>query len=173
MHGSEGGHTTFAPNTELEIQLLRYLTGKFGHVSYERILSGPGLINIYNFLRDEGIHPEPAELRERFGSGDQAAIISNAGLAGEFEICTQTLDIFAAVLGSQAGNQVVSLLARGGVYLGGGIPPKIAKKLADGTLLKAYFHKGRLENMCRDTSIYIIKDDHAPLLGAATIAASL
>jgi glucokinase len=173
VHGSEGGHSAFAPTNDTEAALLSYLTRKFGHVSYERILSGPGLVNVYDFLLAEGTFSEPGILKKRLRSGDRAAVISKAGIDGEFDICMATLDIFASVLGTQAANQVVSLLARGGVYLGGGIPPKIIKKLTDGTLLKSYLNKGRLTDMCGETSIFVIKDDHAPLLGAATIAAAL
>ncbi len=173
VHASEGGHVDFAPNTDLEIKLLKYLQNKFGRVSYERVLCGPGLINIYEFLRDSGYAPEPPELRARLEQGHRAAVISTAGQAGEFEICVKALDMFVSILGAQAGNMVLTLLATGGVYLGGGIPPKIFKKLTDGAFLKSYFEKGRLRPLVEKTPVYIIKDDHAALLGAAYIARQL
>jgi glucokinase len=173
VHASEGGHADLAPCNEIEIELLRYLQGKYNRVSYERVLSGPGLVNIYSFLKEEKYAAEPEDLRKRMQNGDPAAVISKAGLAGEFDICVKALDIFAAFLGAQAGNLVITLLATGGVYLGGGIPPKIHRKLCDGTLQKAYLNKGRLVNLVRSTPIYIIKDDHAALLGAAHLAESM
>ena len=173
VHASEGGHIDFAPNSEMEIELLKYLQSKFGHVSYERVLCGPGLVNIYEFLKHTGYAPEPPELRARLEKADAAAVISSAGQAREFELCIKALDMFVSMLGAQAGNLVLTLLATGGVYLGGGIPPKISKKLTDGAFLKSYFSKGRLRHLLEKTPVYIIKDDHAALLGSAHIAARL
>lgn len=170
IHASEGGHVDFAPNTEVEMALLRYLKAKFGHISYERILCGPGLMNIYSFLKDTGYAPEPPELRRRIEEEDPAAVIATTGQEGEYEICVQALDIFASVLGAQAGNLVLTLLATGGIYLGGGIPPKIVQKLSDGTTVAAYLRKGRLSNLVADTSLYMIKDECTALLGAARLA---
>ena len=173
VHASEGGHIDFAPNSEVESQLLKHLQSKFGHVSYERILCGPGLVNIYEFLKDGGYASEPPELRDRLEQGNAAAVISTAGQNREFELCVKALDLFVTILGAQAGNLVLTLLATGGVYLGGGIPPKIAKKLSDGTILKSYFDKGRLSHLVEKTPLFIIKDDHAALLGLAYVAAQL
>jgi glucokinase len=170
---SEGGHNDFSPTTELEIELLRYLRSKFKRVSYERVLSGPGLVNIYTFLKETSYGPEPPELNKLLQEGDPAAIISGAGQSGEYEICVKALDIFASVLGAQAGNLVLTLIATGGIYLGGGIPPKICKKLADGTAVKAYLNKGRLSYLVKKTPLHVIRDDYAALLGAASIAAKL
>lgn len=170
---SEGGHTDFAPSNDLEIELFNYLKNKFGHVSYERILSGPGLINIYNFLEDENYAGEPEELAQRFQKEDPAAVISKAGQSAEFEICVKALDIFISILGAQAGNLVLTLLATSGVYLGGGIPPKICEKLKDGTTVKSYLNKGRLSYFVEKVPLYVIRDDYAALLGAASIAAKL
>jgi len=170
---SEGGHADFAPNSEIEIKLLEYLKRKHSHVSYERVLCGPGLFNIYTFLRDAGYAPEPPELAARFKGNDPAAVISEAGLASEFPICVKSLDIFASILGAQAGNLVLTMLATGGVYLGGGIPPKILRKLTEGGTLAAYFDKGRLSDLVQNTPLYVIRDDHAALLGAASLAAEL
>ncbi len=173
VHASESGHIDFAPNSEIEIELLKYLQSKFGHVSYERVLCGPGLVNIYEFLKHSGYAPEPPELQTRLEKGHRAAVISSAGQAGEFEICIKALDMFVSMLGAQAGNMVLTLLATGGVYLGGGIPPKISKKLGDGTILESYFNKGRLRPLLDKTPLCIIKDDHAALLGAAYVAIQL
>ncbi len=170
---SEGGHTDFAPNTAVEIELLKYLQNKFGRVSCERVLCGPGLINIYNFLKDTGAANEPPELATRMREGNPAAIISATGQSGEFEICAQALDIFVAVLGAKAGDVALTLVTTGGVYLGGGIPPKILQKLADGAVVKAFQNKGRLSDFMNTIPLYVIRDDHAALLGAAYLASIL
>lgn len=173
VFASEGGHVDFAPSNEMEVELFRYLKSKFGHVSYERLLCGPGLVNIYTFLKDTGVASEPSDLRKRLQDDDPAAVISTAGQTGEFEICVKALDIFASVLGAQAGNLVLTLMATGGVFLGGGIPPKILRKLTDGTVVAAYLNKGRLSGLVKNTSLYVILDDHAAVLGAAHLAAKL
>jgi glucokinase len=170
---SEGGHADFAPTTDIEIELLRYLKTKFARVSYERVLSGPGLVNIYNFLKDTRYAPEPPELAKRLRDDDPAAVIATSGLAGEHTLCVKTLDIFASVLGAQAGNLVLTMVATGGLYLGGGISPKISQKLQDGTTVAAYLNKGRLSDLVKNTPLYIIRDDHAALLGATYLASTL
>lgn len=173
VHPSEGGHVDFAPTNDIEIELLRFLRSKFERVSYERVVCGPGLVNIYTFLKHIQYAPEPEELRRRLKSEDPAAVISETGQAGEYKLCEKALDIFASVLGAQAGNLVISLLATGGIYLGGGIPPKIIKKLSDGTTVKSYLNKDRLSHLVEATPLYVIKDDQAPLLGAAHLASAL
>jgi len=170
---SEGGHVDFAPSNDVEIELLKYLQNRFGHVSYERVLCGPGLINIYDFLKEENQADEPEELTARLETDDPAAVISKAGQSGEFEICVKALDIFVSILGAQAGNLALTLMATAGVYLGGGIPPKICDKLRDGTVVEAFLNKGRLSYMVERTPLHIIRNDHAALLGAASIAAKL
>ena len=171
---SEGGHATFAPSSKIEMALSQHLMERFGHVSAERVLSGPGLINIYNFLKVTGRASEPPALRDRLQQEpDEAAVITQAAMAGEFEICEQTLDIFCAALGSHASSMVLTLMATGGVYIGGGIPPKILPKLQDGTVMAAFQKKGRLSEMVAKTPVHVIIDDHTPLLGAASIAAGL
>jgi glucokinase len=173
VFASEGGHADFAPNREIEIKLLEHLKKKHSHVSYERVLCGPGLLNIYSFLKETGRETVPPELAARLKGQDPSAVISEAGLAGEFAICVKALDIFASILGAQAGNLVLTMLATGGVYLGGGIPPKILKKLTEGGTLAAYFDKGRLSDLVKNTPLYVIRDDHAALLGAASLATEL
>ena len=167
---SEGGHADFAPTSEIEIGLFQYLKLKYNRVSYERILSGPGLVNIYNFLKDTGFAPEPPELEKRLREEDSGMVITTTGKTGEYELCVKTLDIFASVLGAQAGNMVLTLMATGGIYLGGGIPAGIYKKLADGTTVNSYLNKGRLSYLVKNTPLYVILDDHTALLGAAYIA---
>ncbi len=167
---SEGGHADFAPTNEIEIGLFQYLKLKYNRVSYERVLSGPGLVNIYNFLKDTGHASEPPELRERLREEDPGKVITTAGKTGEYGLCVKTLDIFASILGAQAGNMVLTLMATGGIYLGGGIPAGIYKKLADGTTVNSYLKKGRLAYLVEKTPLYVVLDDHTALLGAAYIA---
>ncbi|MCP4256803.1 MAG: glucokinase, partial [Planctomycetes bacterium] len=141
---SEGGHVDFAPTNEVEVKLFQYLKAKHDHVSYDRILSGPGLNSIYTFLKDTGFAPEPPELEKRLREEDPGKVITTTGKTGEYELCTKTLDIFGSILGAQAGNMVLTLMATGGIYLGGGIPAGIYKKLADSITVNSYLNKGRL-----------------------------
>lgn len=140
---TEGGHTDFAPRSDLEVNLLRYLQREAGHVSYERVLSGPGLFNIYRFLRDSGFASEPDWLRTRIAADDASAAISEIGLAGDDPLCTKALDLFCSVYGAEAGNLALKAFAIGGVYIGGGIGPKILPRLQDGTFIRAFADKGR------------------------------
>src|SRR6266436_4076871 len=140
---AEGGHADFAPRTEREIQLLTFLRREFGHVSYERVLSGPGLFNIYRFLRDTSGTPEPAWLKERLASGDRSAVLSAAALAGEHSLCVEALELFISIYGAEAGNLALKAVAVGGVYVGGGIAPKIRARLLDGGFVGAFRDKGR------------------------------
>jgi len=172
---SEGGHVEFAPRDELEFALLSYLLDKFrSRVSIERVLSGPGLVNIYSFLRDRAHCEEPESLRrEVSASRHPAAVISGYGMEGRFPICVRTLDIFAGLLGSRAGDVVLSYLSTGGLYLGGGIPPKLIGKLREGGTVEAYLRKGRLSPLVESTPLRVILNERAALLGAASIAAGL
>lgn len=164
---SEGGHADFAPRTEVEIALLRWLTGRYGRVSYERVLSGPGLQDVYRFLREARGGTEPAGLAEELRSGDPAAAISAAALEGRSPACAEALDLFASVLGAEAGNLALRALATGGVYLGGGIAPRILPWLARPPFLAAFLAKGRLRSFLEDVAVHVILDDRAALLGAA------
>lgn len=170
---SEGGHVDFAPTNALEIELFNYLNKQFKHVSYERVLSGPGLVNIYQFLKEEKGYAEPAELSRRVREEDAAAVISQTGQSGEYQICAKALDMFVSILGAQAGNLVLTVMATAGVYLGGGIPPKICEKLQDGTVVKSFLNKGRLSYLVEQTPLQVIRDDYAALLGAASVASKL
>ena len=170
---SEGGHTDLAPKTDQEFELLRYLRSKFGHVSYERVLSGPGLFNIYKFLRDTSSIEEPDWLKEKLKTGDPSATISQIGLSQEHELCTKTLHLFVSLYGAEAGNLALKALALGGVYIGGGIAPKILDKLRDGTFMKAFLDKGRYSKLLSDISIKVSLNNRAPLIGAAHYASNL
>ena len=167
---SQGGHVDFAPQTDDEIALLRYLRERHGHVSSERIISGIGIANIYAFLRDTGRAAAPAALEERIATHDPVTTIAQSGLAGEFPITVTTLNIFAQTLGYQAGNLALSYLSNGGVYLCGGLPPKLLPKLKDGATVAAYLSKGREEPVVRATPLYVVLDEKIAVLGAGRIA---
>ncbi len=169
---SEGGHADFAPNSDLEIELLRHLRASYLHVSYERIVSGPGLHAIYEFFRDTKKN-EPTWVAERLKTGDPAAIIAEIGLGGQAEICVQALDLFASIYGAEAGNLALKALALSGVYLGGGIAPKLLTKLKDGTFMRAFTAKGRYKRLMSTIPVRVITNDKAGLLGAASVAARL
>jgi glucokinase len=170
---SEGGHADFAPRNDLEIDLLRFLRKEFGHVSYERVLSGPGLYNIYRFLRDTGHAPEPQWLSDRLRSGDPSAVVSEVGLAAGHSLCTTALELFVSIYGSEAGNLALKALAIGGVFVGGGIAPKISARLADGSFLAAFCDKGRYRDLMGSIPVRLVLDPRAPLLGAAHVAREL
>ncbi|MBI4525987.1 MAG: glucokinase [Deltaproteobacteria bacterium] len=168
---SEGGHADFAPRDALQIELLRYLESRFGHVSYERVISGPGLLNIYDFLRDSGRFSEPSWLREKFSLEDPSAVISEVALSGKAEICVRALDLFVSVYGAEAGNLALKGKATGGVYVGGGIAPKITEKLKDGIFLEAFVDKGRYKEFLSGIPVKVIMNEEAALMGAAYYAA--
>jgi glucokinase len=168
---SEGGHCDYAPRTELEIDLLRYLKRELnGRVSFERVVSGIGLKNIYSFLRDEKGMEEPAWLKDRMKSEDPNAVIGEVGEEGSNELCVKTLDMFVAAYGAEAGNLALKVLSVGGLYLGGGIAPKILKKMKDGTFMQSFIDKGRLSELLIHTPVRIILESRAALMGAAAYA---
>ena len=168
---SEGGHVDFAPRSEMEIELLRYLQGKFqGRVSWERVTSGQGLQNIYAFLRDAKHMEEPAWLKARMAQEDPNAVLAEVGESGQSELCVTALDMFAASYGAGAGNLALKVLAHGGMYLGGGIAPKLVKKMQDGTFMREFCNKGRLSAMIQQMPVRIILEQRAALMGAAAYA---
>ena len=173
---SEGGHADFAARNEIEIELLQYLRKKLnGRVSCERVVSGLGLKNIYEFLRDAKKMDEPAWLKQRMMQEDPNAVIGDCGerSPGEYgysELCATTLEMFVAAYGAEAGNLGLKILAAGGIYLGGGIAPKILKKMQDGAFMKAYLDKGRLSPLLESFPVRIILDDGCALMGAAAYA---
>jgi glucokinase len=169
---SEGGHTDFAPNSDNEIELLRHIRSQYLHVSYERLLSGPGLHAIYEYVRDAKKN-EPTWLAEKIKVGDPAAEIAEAGLKGQAEIAKQTLDLFASIYGAEAGNLVLKAMAINGVYLGGGIAPKLLSKLKDGTFMKAFTNKGRYKRLMSLVPVHVVMNQYTGLIGAASTAARL
>ena len=169
---SEGGHADFAPQTEQEDDLLRYLRGKFnGHVSYERVLSGPGLSNIYSFLRETGHAPEPGWLADRLAQGDPSRVVSEVGLAHQDANCQATLRLFASIYGAEAGNLALKTYAVGGVYIAGGIAPKILPALIeDDAFLRGFWSKGRYMNWMKNLHVGVALNPEAPLQGSAYYA---
>ena len=170
---SEGGHADFAPRTALESELLDYLRREFGHVSYERVLSGPGLLNIFRFLRETSGLVEPQWLRDRLTAGEPSAAISEVGLAGGHPLCVEALGLFASVYGAEAGNLGLKALALGGVFVGGGIAPKILPAFKSGAFLDGFLDKGRMAPLLRGIPVHVVLDPRTPLLGAATRARTL
>jgi glucokinase len=169
---TEGGHADFAPNSDNEIELLRHVRSQYLHVSYERVLSGPGLHAIYEYVRDTKKN-EPTWLAEKIKAGDPAAEIAEAGLKGQAEIAKQTLDLFASIYGAEAGNLVLKAMAINGLYLGGGIAPKLLSKLKDGTFMKAFTNKGRYKRLMSSIPVHVVMNDRTALIGAASTAAQL
>ncbi len=169
-HASEGGHTDFAPTNSLEVDLLRYLLDRLEHVSYERVCSGRGLPNIYAFLKDSGYAEEPAWLAEQLAAADDPnPVIVNAALGGgqQCELCVASLETFVSILGTEAGNMALNVLATGGVYLGGGIPPRILPALEGGRFMEAFRDKGRMSDLMGRIPVHVILNPKVALLGAA------
>jgi len=167
-HASEGGHTDFGPANPLEDNLLQHLRDQGGHVSYERICSGMGLPHIYAYLRNSGHAEEPAWLAEQLAEADdQTALIVNAALENKAKLCADTLNLFCSVLGAEAGNLALKVLATGGVYLGGGIPPRIITALQNGPFMEAFCRKGRLSEFMARIPVYCILNPKIALISAA------
>jgi glucokinase len=165
---SEGGHCDFAARTDREIALLNYLRRTLhGRVSFERVVSGLGIQNIYGFMRDELKMDESQWLKDRLATEDHNAVIGQCAEDGSSAICFATMQLFAAAYGAEAGNLALKVLAHGGIYLGGGIAPKILKTLRGGSFTQAYLDKGRLSPMLEAMPVRIILDDTCALLGAA------
>jgi glucokinase len=165
---SEAGHINFAPTNELEIELLRFLQKRLNHVSVESVLCGPGLVNIFNFLVEAAGYKTCAALSE-----PSASLIATEALSGESATAAKALEVFCEILGAHCSNIALTYLSTGGIYLGGGIPPKIAPFIVGGSFLKGYLNKGKLKERVLATPVYIIRDDRAALFGAAAIAATL
>lgn len=167
---SEGGHTDFGPRNELEIELLRFLLRKYRRVSYERIVCGPGLLNLYEFFRTRADYAEPDWLRERMSLGDRAASISEAALAGSDQACVNALDMFVSLYGAEAGNLALKILATGGVFVGGGIAPKILEKIRQGAFMASFVQKGRYQALLERVPVQVVTNEKTALLGAAHFA---
>ncbi len=169
-HASEGGHADFAPSNALEAELYVFLEKRFGHVSYERVCAGIGIPNIYAFLKERKFAEEPAWLAELLGTAkDATPVIVNAALDKNkpCALCEKTLDIFVSVLGAEAGNLALKIVATGGVYLGGGIPPRILEALKTDVFKKSFESKGRFSAFIQQLPVHVITNPKTALLGAA------
>ena len=171
---SEGGHIEFGPRNHLELELFHYLSDRFDHVSYERVLSGEGLFHVYQFLKDsKRFGSEPSWLSEKMKGEDPAEVISEVARLKKNKLCSKALDLFTTIYGAAAGNLALQVMAIGGVYIGGGIAPKIIWKLKDGTFVKAFKDKGRLSHIVAHIPVKVIMNEKTALLGAASRAVSL
>lgn len=170
---SEGGHTDFAPRTETQDDLLRWLRARYGRVSYERVVCGPGLVNLYEFFRERAGGDEPPALRDEMTSGDPAGAISRWALEGRSAVCDQALTLMVEVFGAEAGNLALKMLALGGIYIGGGIAPKILPRLQDGRFIEAFRDKGRLRPLVENVPVRIVLESETAFLGAARRARQL
>jgi glucokinase len=167
-HPSEGGHTAFGPGNAEQIELLRYLHGRYHHVSYERVCSGIGIPNLYDFLKWNGRHPEPDWLTQALADvEDRTPIIVNAAIQNNDPLCLAVLNLFVDILGDEAGNLALKTLATGGVYIGGGIPPRILPQLQQPRFLQAFRRKGRFADLMTAMPIHVIEHPQAALFGAA------
>jgi len=167
---TESGHADFAPTNALQCAFLQHLWGRYHHVSWDRVLSGPGLLMIYQFLRESTRDAERKDLAERMRTEDPSAVISETALNGNCQLCVAALDLFASLLGAESGNLALRALARGGIYLCGGIAPKIQRKLTDGKFMSAFVDKGRMREFLEDIPVRIVLNDQTALLGAAAFA---
>lgn len=172
VHASEGGHADLAPRSSLGWELRENLRGKYGHVSYERVVSGPGLVDVYNFLVDAGYEEERAETRSAMAEKDAAEVISRFGMEKSDPACTRALDIFVELFGAQAGNLALTVRADGGLYVAGGIAPQIIDRLRKGPFLEAFRGKGRMSDLVAGIPVWVIVNPQVGLIGAAAAALS-
>src|SRR5258708_1465481 len=164
----EGGHADFAPRNDLEMELLAYLKKKYGRISCERILSGPGIKNIYDFLRDAHKAEEPEWLRTEMSTApDPPALISKTALEGKAAICDQALSIFVSVFGAETGNCALNFMSTGGIFIGGSIAAKIVPKMKESQFLESFWDKGRMETILKDMPVKIVANDDCIMIGAA------
>jgi glucokinase len=171
-YASEGGHADFAPRNEDEIDLLRFLRQKYnGRISWERVVSGMGMTSVFEFLRDVRGMEVPKALAEEIAAVDDPnAVITTNGMSGKSEICVKTLDMVISAYGAEAGNLALKVLSVGGLYVGGGIAPRLLEKLKDGSFMKAFTDKGRLSQLLINMPVRIILESRAAMLGAAAYA---
>jgi glucokinase len=168
---SEGGHGDFAARNPLEIELVEYLLRELkGRVSWERVVSGLGLQNVYKFLRDVKGLTESDALRARMQAEDPNVVIGELGESGESELCAQSLDVFAAAYGAETGNLALKVIAAGGMYIGGGIAPKILRTMQNGKFMQAFLDKGRLSGLLEAMPVRVILESRCALMGAAAFA---
>ena len=164
---SEGGHADFAPSNEIQAALWNYLHERHGHVSWEQVISGPGLARIYDFLRDRGDNEEPDWLRRELAQQDRSSVIAQVAQARRSALAVQALNLYVELYGAQTGNLALGLLATGGVFVGGGIAPKLLPQLQSGAFMAAFLNKGRMAEPLRDFPVKVILNDQTALLGAA------
>lgn len=168
---TEGGHTDFSPGSDLEHRLLEFMARRMDHVSWERLLSGPGLVNLYEFLCDYHGQSPPDWLREQMQNADPAAAISSAATQERCTLCMQVLDLFVHLYGVEAGNLALKLMATGGLYIGGGIAPKILQHLKGPEFMHAFTAKGRMRSLLDAIPVKIILNERTALLGSTVYAA--
>jgi glucokinase len=173
VFASEGGHGDFAPRGKLQADLLRFLTERFERVSWERVLSGPGLVNTYQFLLSSGVAPEQPTVRAEMEREVPAAVIASHALAKTDSLSDRALDLFCEILGAEAGNLALSVIATGGVYIAGGIAPRIVDRLKGEAFRTAFRDKGRLSALLSRIPVHVITNPNVGLLGAAAVAGRL
>ncbi len=166
----EGGHTDFAPRNEMEIELLSWLQKKFGHVSYERVISGPGLQALFEFLVETGREALSPAVKGEMAKRDRSRVISEWGSSGRDGACTRALEWFLSLYGAEAGNMALKFLALGGFYVGGGIAPHLVQQMKRGAFHASFVDKGRFKELLESIPIWIVLNDNAALLGAAYFA---
>ncbi len=169
----EGGHTDFAPRNEMEIELFLFLKKKFGHVSYERVVSGPGLHSLYQFLMETRREKPSTEVEASMGQKDPSRVISEWGRQGKDPACSRALDWFLSLYGAEAGNLALKFLSLGGLFIGGGIAPHLVENLKKGSFLSAFVDKGRFANLLKSIPVWVVLNDNTALLGAAHFAAGM
>ncbi len=167
---SEGGHSDFAPRNDVEIDLLRFLLKRSEHVAVERVAAGPGLVQIYQFVQSRSSTPEPAWLTQALRQGDQSATIADAALNGKDAACAEALDMFVTLYGAEAGNAALTFLATGGMYVAGGIAPKILPRIQHGAFLEAFLEKDLYRSLLERIPLHVVLNDKTALLGAAHFA---
>jgi glucokinase len=170
---SEAGHVVFGPVNDLEVELLEYLRGKFGQVSYERVASGRGLFNIYSFLRDSGKGQETSELKDAIAEGDPSAAVSQFAMQNKDEMAVKALDMFCQIYGRQAGNMALTCMANGGVFVGGGVAPRIIDKLTDGTFITAFNNNDKMDYLLKEMPVKVIINANVGLIGSAVAASRI
>jgi glucokinase len=170
---SEGGHADFSARNDMEAELLKFLLKRYEHISWERLLSGPGIYTLYEFLRGRSGHPEPMWLKDQIAAGDPTAAVSQAGMEEKDPVCSNVLDLFVSLYGAEAGNVALKFLGTGGVFVGGGIAPKIMARMQSGAFLEAFTAKGRFRDLLSRIPVAVIANDRIALAGAAHFAQML
>jgi glucokinase len=170
---TEGSKADFGPTNELQLDLARYLIQRYGRGSYELILSGPGLVRLYEFLRERGEAPESPAVAQAMKQGDPAAVITQAGTEGKDALANATLDLFVAIYGAQAGNLALTVGATGGMYIAGGIAPKLIGRLADGSFMRSFSNRAKMSDYVNAIPVWVVMNPEIGLLGAVAVASRL